>query len=500
MAENLSTFVDAMKTVYVGVIEELKNNDTRIWKWIPKRPADGGGVTIGSTGPYPSGVMPPRTCNFAVHLGRNATGTFQDPEGKWASAGTQRYRQGLKQGRTGYWSAQVSMAAINRTKGSAAAYARVLTEAATRTGNDFMNENERILMGDGSGTLGVVSGTPSVAANQITVVLDNFQDGRKFARDQFINGWTARTAGATQRTIVSAGTAATNCVKVVNVSVSGSTATIILGAIDGGTITATNLAQGDVFTKGNDNINTTSRVGARDASVRYEPMGLTGLAFDCDTPMENGTTIGGLFGINATTQFAGPHTATPGSANTGGELDWQAFNSRSSIARTINNFIMQSMLDMPEISSGELPDLFVTTFGLRTEFVNTLLGVRRTVNTTEVTGNTGGGFRENAESRKFPEYADRPVIPSRYAPSYRMTPGDVTTQLAATCLSLNSHYLEISEWHDLRFMEHDGLMWRMFERSPFIEGTLEHTWECVTNKRNAHAAAHALLASDFASS
>jgi hypothetical protein len=131
------------------------------------------------------------------------------------------------------------------------------------------------------------------------------------------------------------------------------------------------------------------------------------------------------------------------------------------------------------------------------EFVNTLTGIRRNVNTTSVSGQHGGGFSENLDARKYPEYDDTPIIPSRYAPSYRSTAGNTGTPLAATYLGLNTGYLKIHQWHKMQFIDADGQTWRMFTRAPFVEAILGHTWELKTNKRNAHSAAHMILASDF---
>lgn len=500
---DLTAFTPAMKTKYIKGIQTLLNNKLNLWRWLSHVGGeDGGGVLVGSTGPYPSGTLPPRSVNFAVHLARNDTGGFVDIEASgFQSAGAEGYRQGLMQGRTAYWPANVSIAAVARTKTDPAAFARVMAESSVRVGNNAMNNNERILLGDGSGTLGVAGTVPAVSGNQLIVPLDNFQDARKFSKGMFLNAWSARTAGATQRTVVTAGTAPASIAKIVQVTVSGNTASITLGAATSGTWTTTDIVAGDVFTKANDGIVAPFQ-GARGASDRREPMGLLGITLDCDTPMENGETIQGLFGINASTQYAAMQTATAGSANsTRGELNWQGYNSRSATARAINNGIMQSLRDVPGINFGETPNLYVCSFGSRFEYVNTLLGIRRNVNTTQLSGQTGGGFSEDIDARNLPEYDGVPVLPHRFAPTYRMTAGDTTTQLAASVLAVNTNYLEIHEWHPMRFIDYDGNTWRLAPGlgnfAPNLTAIIEHTWECITTARNAHSAAHAILASDF---
>lgn len=489
--QDLAAFGPAQKLKYIGAIQTVVNSKQVVTGWIPKETSeDGGGAMVGSTGPS----ITTRSVNFPVHLGRNDVGGFHDPEVAFTSAGSERYKQGIMQGRTGYWPTQVSIAAVARTKTDAAAYARVMAESAVRAGNNFRNTNERIIMGDGSGTLGVCGTVPACGSDQCVIPLDNFQDARKFSVGMFVNFWTARTAGATQRTVVTGGTGTTNIAKVVAVTVSGSTATVTFGTATG-TWTTTNVVAGDVITKANDS-NSTTYNGARAASVRYEPMGLAGITLDCDTPMENGATIAGLFGINATTQYAAPSTATAGSSNSGGELGWQAYNSRSATGRSINNSILQSLRDMPTINFGEAPNLYIVSFGGRFEYVNTLLGIRRNINTTSVAGGNGGGFKENIDAKSLSEYDDTPVLPSRYAPTY-----PVSGSLCASVLAVNLNYLKIHEWHPLRFIDYDGQTWRMVPTStgfsPNLQAILEHTWELKTTARNAHAAAHAILASDF---
>jgi hypothetical protein len=324
---------------------------------------------------------------------------------------------------------------------------------------------------------------------------------RKFAVGQYVQGLSSRTSAGVVRTFTTAGT---NIIaQVTAVSLSGSTATIQLTQT-GGNGTQGTFVAGDVLVKALDTNSANNYGGARSgaaaagaSTVRHEPMGLHGISLDCDTPMETGATAAGLYGINATTQYAAPSTATPGASVAGGELAWQAYNSRSATGRSVNNAIMESLRVVPNTNMGEMPDLYVTSWGGEFEYANTLLGIRRNVNTTSLQGATGGGYNLNGDATQVPEYGGLAVIPSRYAPTY-----PVAGQLCTSMMAFNLNYLKIHEWHPLRYIDDDGQTWRMVPASgggfsPFIEAIMEHTWEVVTTCRNSHSAAHAILASDF---
>lgn len=500
MAENLLSFGPAQKEVYFGKVNEQLNSDDTIFGWIPKEPADGGGVATAAQASANSS----RGLRFAVHLGRNAVATFMDPEGNFPSAGAQVYKQGYINGKTIYLPTSVSVGAIERTRTDPAAFAPIMIDAATRAGNDLRNECERAIMGDGSGVLGVQSGTISFAANIGTLTLDNYQDAVKWQVGMYVQSWSARTYGATQRQIISTGAGLPQYAVVVQ-SVNLSTAsppvfTVTLAAVDGGTWSAAAAnAAGDVWVRANPVASNTTTVGiaceaARTQNQRREPMGIDGICLDCDSPMETGTTALGFEGINAVNGYGTGVAGASGSANgVTGQLGWQAYVNRATTGRAFNPSIIQSLQDRPTRDYSDQPNLYVTSFGGRWEYANSLFGIRRTVNTIEMSGNTGGGFRENIKQKKFTEYGDVAVVPSRFCRTDL-----ISAQLCTNLYALNMNRLRIKEWYKPRFMDVDGLQWRMIGRTPFFESILEYTFELHTEARIAHARAAAILAADFA--
>ena len=129
------------------------------------------------------------------------------------------------------------------------------------------------------------------------------------------------------------------------------------------------------------------------------------------------------------------------------------------------------------------------SYGARTEFANSKLAIRRVVNTTAISGSTGGGFNENEGSGDFVQYDGIRIVPSRFAPT-----SVISSAPTATYLAWNQDLIKRYQWHGVKFIDDDGLTWRMSGRTPVFEAYLEHTYELVTFKRNAHAKAIAVLA------
>jgi len=488
--DTLTTFSPSQKEVYCGIINEVLNSKQQIAGFIDTIDAQGGGVI--NTAP---GTTATRGLHFDVHVSRNATGGAQNPEIGFPTSGNQGYRQGYFQARTIYWPMSVSRSAVVKTKGSEAAYAQVMVEAAARTAKDLQNEEERMLLGDGSGTLATVSGAVTFASNVATIPIDNYQDLLKIQIGMFIGGWSSRLTGATQRQVITTGAGTPTFMAVVSgITMSTSAPSIQAVAQDGGTWSATAITTGDVITKASDGVSAAVAIsqnqGPRTSTIRFEPNGLDGLINDCDTPMESGVTAGGFCGINAPAAYLTANlSGGGGAANAGGLPQWASYVDRATAGRAFNDTIMQNMLDACMIKYGERPNLMVCSYGARTEFANSKLAIRRAVNTTAISGDTGGGFNENEGSGDFVQYDGIRIVPSRYAPTSFISPS-----LTASYLAFNQELIKRYQWTPPKFIDDDGNTWRMVGRTPVFEAYLEHTYEIVTFKRNAHAKAIAVLA------
>ena len=480
MGDTLTTFSPLQKKIYTGIIESHLNNKNQLWSWFEKRGADGGQLPAAG-----SSTEPAVGRYFTVHNGRNTGGGFTDPDGTYPIAGAQGYSRGVINPRTLHFPINVSKSGIRNTRTDAAAYGRLMVESATRAANDVGVKLERVICGDGSGTLGSVASIGAYSGGS-AYTLTNPADARKFFVGQVITGFSARTANSTWRVFA----AGVNYATITAVDPTAGTVTMTNTANN---ITGATIAAGDVLVEGFTITTGPTYSASRSTSpttIRYEPMGIDGIVSDRDSPMETGTTYGGLYGILAPADYSG-------SANTGGVTSWASYVNRvtSGTSRAYNDTILQSLKDRIEIDSGLAPDIYVTSYGGRVEFVNARQAIRRTVNTMTIAGETGGGFSENTEAKQFVEFDGKPIVPSRFAPVGRdaNTSGNYTTSF----LALNTSHIWVEEWHKLRFIDDDGNTWRMVGRTPFFEAILEYQCEVAANRRNCHAKATQIIASDF---
>jgi len=513
MPDNLTTFAPAKKEVYEGIVNETLNNRSQLFGWFDKVPMDGGGPVANlNTGAL--GVTTQRAVHFTSHIGRSGSGGYQDAEANFPTSANQNYVSGYVQGRTMYWPATVSRALIATTRTDEAAFARAMVEAAVRTGNDLRVHQDMVIAGDGSGTMGTISGAGTFnaatpVANSITLPLDNFQDLRRFQIGQIVavfgNAGTpalSRTSNGSTQIAFGAGATINNAGRVAAITVSQTAPAIHVVALSGtfsGLGTA--VAGGFVIVKMSADLSqalTTVTVGERTASVRFGPCGIDGMVLDCDSPMEAAGTPTGYLGILAPATYGstgGVNTQGAGGAvNGAGFPQWSSFVNRSSTPRPLSDALLQSIIDMPMISYGERPTLITTSYGGRWEFANSKLGIRRYVNTTDISGSTGGGFKENESSRQFPTYDDIPIVPSRFGATWNF---QQSGNLVTNYYALNLNVIKWFQWYPTKIMDDDGLTWRMIQRTPFFECIFESCGELMTFARNAHAKAINVTANDF---
>ena len=475
MPDTLTTFSPAQKEVYEGGINNwLSFNKKRAWNFFGKEGAFGGQAPAAG-----SATPASKSSHFSAFVGFNATGGAQPPDDEFPTSGNLSYKQANYTGRTLYWPAMMTRSALRNSRGDKAAFGELLAEMSMRSAQYVDLELERYCMGDGSGTLGVVSSNTSEDpdASTETFYLTNKVDARKFQVGMYIAGWSARTAGATQR--VWDDSPADYVAEVTGVNLE--TGMITVDAIDG----TPTVAAGDVITKANNNA-TTNGQSARSSTVRYEPMGLDGLISDRDSPMETGTTYGGLFGILAPSDYSG-------SANTGGVSAWASYVNRvSSGSRAYNDTLIQLALAEAQVRSGFTPNVIFTSYGGDIEVWSSRQGIRRTINQQEISGGAAPGKAENPESGRYIEFGNQiPVIPCRFAPvgidSTTVTSAYTARTYTTSFLCAYTPMIKIKEWHKVRLLDDDGQVMRMQSRTAKFESVLEYQYEMITLQRNCHA-------------
>lgn len=476
MADNLASISPIQKELYEGGVNDwLSFNRKRAWNFFGKESAEGGQAPAAG-----SSTPPSRSSHFSAFVGYNATGGAQDPDVSFPTAGSNSYKQASYSGRTMYWPSMLTRSALRNSRGSRAAFASLLSESALRAAQYVDIELERYILGDGSGTLGVISSNTSEdpEATNNTFYLANRVDARKFQVGMYINVWSARTAGATQR--VFDDSPATYHAQVTGVNLE--TGMITVSDIDG-TFT---LAVGDVVTKANDQNSSNTYVGARSSTIRYEPMGIDGIISDRDSPMESGSTYGGLYGILAPSDAGG-------SANTGGVSAWASYVNRvSSGSRAYNDTLIQLALAEAQVRSGYTPNVIFTSYGGDIAVWDARQGIRRSVNEQGISGGTSPGKKENQEQGTYIEFGNMiPVVPCRFAPvgidSTTATSAYTARTYTTSFLCAYTPMIKVKEWHKVRLLDDDGQVLRMQARTAQFESVLEYQMETIALQRNCHA-------------
>lgn len=478
MADNLASISPIQKELYEGGVNDwLSFNRKRAWNFFGKEPAEGGQAPAAG-----SSTPPSRSSHFSAFVGYNATGGAQDPDVSFPTAGSNSYKQASYSGRTMYWPSMLTRSALRNSRGSRAAFASLLSESALRAAQYVDIELERYILGDGSGTLGVVSSNTSEDPDTgtETFYLTNRVDARKFQVGMYLNGWAARTAGAAQRHFNDTGPDYIARVESVNLE----TGAITTDGI-GGTPT---LVAGDVLTKANDQNTSGSNLswGARNSTIRYEPMGIDGIISDRDSPMESGSTYGGLYGILAPSDYSG-------SANTGGVSAWASYVNRvSSGSRAYNDTLIQLALAEAQVRSGYTPNVIFTSYGGDIAVWDARQGIRRSVNEQGISGGTSPGKKENQEQGTYIEFGNMiPVVPCRFAPvgidSTTATSAYTARTYTTSFLCAYTPMIKVKEWHKVRLLDDDGQVLRMQARTAQFESVLEYQMETIALQRNCHA-------------
>lgn len=479
MADNLTSISPLQKELYEGGVNDwLSFNRKRAWNFFGKEPAEGGQApAAGSSTPAS------RSSHFAAFVGYNATGGAQPPDDEFATAGSNSYKQANYSGRTMYWPSMITRSALRNSRGSRAAFASLLSESALRAAQYVDIELERYILGDGSGTLGVVSSNtsedPDASAN--TFYLTNRVDARKFQVGMYIQPWSARTAGATQQNFDDSPAVYYAQVTGVNLE----TGMITVDDIAGTPGSNDTLTTGSIITKAN-NRATTNGQSARSSTVRYEPMGIDGIISDRDSPMETGTTYGGLYGILAPSDYSG-------SANAGGVSAWASYVNRvSSGSRAYNDTLIQLALSEAQVRSGYTPNVIFTSYGGDIAVWDSRQGIRRSVNEQGISGGTAPGKMENPETGRYIEFGSQiPVVPCRFAPvgidSTTATSAYTARTYTTSFLCAYTPMIKVKEWHKPRLLDDDGQVLRMQGRTAQFESVLEYQMETIALQRNCHA-------------
>lgn len=419
---DLTTFDSILKDVYLGPIRDQLNSKDTVYGMLNKKDQLDG-----------------RQLVVPIRKGRNFSFGFQSANGTLPVALSQQYDNVNVTPKYYYGTVEITKEVIEQSRSSRGAFARAVRTQLEGLPLDMRDDLDRIVLGNGNGVIGTVTGLSGSDFD-----LTEVTDVRKFGINQRLTAYNLDTpAGVVQNTGATPMT-------VTGVSVSSGTATITVDNLTG-------VANNDLIVKD----------GARTAGpsgVRNEMMGLNGIIDDANPSMDSS----GLQGIDrSSNDFWKSYVDDNGGTN-----------------RAITNGLLQSLIDASKIRGNGMIHYFITPYGVRFEYAESQLNVRRNVNTARISGQTTGGFVENEESYDFVEYNNIGFIPDKYAP-------------ANTILAVDWDSVWVGRFADFNWLDDDGsiLKWSP-NRTPSFEAILYFYGELVTTAPNRCAKAEDVIGDD----
>ena len=451
---NLSTFDPLFKTVQEGMVQDIFNSDDTFAGMVQKvDDADG------------------RKILRAIRTGRISSHGCQDPDAAMPVAQSATYRNPEIIYKDWIGVIRVNKSVIARSKGDKGSFVRGLVQNIKDMVTDSRDDWNRMLLGDGSGSIGFSNNTNTTAGaagtNAFILLSDVIsgnpiqpEDARKFAVGLRLHFWNSNkptTDGSTDTTQLKVGSVdsegTTDGVEGEVYSINLTTGAIgLVGTVGGAT-------GADI-----DDPSTTyyvTRKGARSRTISREFMGLNGIVDDGDPPMNQAEAADQL-GLNALTVAANP--------------TWTSHvDSNSGVLRPVTSRILTRAIDACKIRGGGRPTHFIVPFGVRMEYAETQGNVRRNVNTAVLSGTTTGGFRENVAARDFIEFNGIPFMPDKYAPQ--------NTIIAADLNEVRFVRTAKPEWVD----EDGSILRRSLDSTLSFEAHLYCAGNLMTFSRSSHA-------------
>lgn len=374
---------------------------------------------------------------ISLNTSRNEGVGYAGEGGKLPMPKTQGYNVARYETRFNYGRLIITGPAASSSKGDKGAFLRLLDGEIQGLVRDIQHEDNRVLFGDGSGRLAQVNGAPSSAA----VVVDNpggFANpgkGTQYLRPGMricslaASGEAGTGIGVTP-TFREMDGASAEVATVIGVDHSTSTVTFDRDPSAG------NLGDGDYLYKAND---TTGNTGLS-ISRGLEMFGLAAIVDDGNPPL----VANGLGDIDATSNQW-----------------WQAtVLDNGGTAVPFTPAMLQSAMDALDINGDGNVGVFVTTHGIRRQYVNLETAQRRYVGTM----NFDGGFRAV-------EFDGRPMVVDKDCTRGRV-------------YGLDREVLNIHQEQDWDWMDADGSFLHRLPDHDAYQATLYKYSQMTTWARN----------------
>lgn len=386
----------------------------------------------------------------ALNTGRNYGFGYAAERGRLPDPQAQQYKQCRYHLKYSYGRIKFTGPAASASRSDRGSFVRIMDAEVQGLARDIQHNDNRILFGNGSGRLcRVVSGSgagPWTVTNPggitSTALGTQYLDvGMRVAVcDPGGAGDTAATAVGTQPTA----------------SFSSSYRSAFIGTIDrtAGTVS---------FVDGNNSATTLTKSGtelylyiANDWSTDlpgtsfgrgHEPNGLAAIVSDSDPIFQDGASASWETGLGEVPVATNPVWKAPVISNGG-------------VAIPFAPDMFQQAMDLVDITSDSVPDVWVTSHGIRRQYLNTLVAAKRFPNTMEL----DGGF-------KALTYDGRPIVVDKDCTRGRIYG-----------LALESIFMAYET--DYNWIDQDGaVLHRMVDEDAF-QAAMYRYWNLATDARN----------------
>lgn len=298
---------------------------------------------------------------IALNVGRNEGIGFIGEQGKLPDPGRQRYERAYYRMRYYYGRILFTGPAVASSRNDRGAFIRILDGEVRGVARDMQHEQNRVMYGDGSGVLATVQGT--AGSNVVTENPGGFNNtgpGTQYLRPGMRVALVSYTAGAPPVYAWRLNASANRGYKIL--SVDHSTGQIALDNGNGVAAIPTGTAAGDFIVRVSEE---TATVGLTDSSLWNEPWGLAA-AVDEGNPQ----TIDLYGGIDATVEGV-----------------WNAaVVDNGGIPILFNQGMLEQAHDAIDQQSDGHVKLWLTTFGIRRQYLDQLVQAKRYTNTMKLDG------------------------------------------------------------------------------------------------------------------
>lgn len=307
---------------------------------------------------------------LALRVGRNEGVGFVDEGGKLPDPGAQGYASATYRMRYNYGRVLFTGPVIRSSRNDRGAFLRVADAEITGLAMDLQHENNRVMFGDGSGRLcqlSVVSTAPTYSvAYPGGFSTSNYGLGTQYLRPGMRVACSTGTAVTARVTSAAAYAAYIRTVDPVNGTVTFSDSPPKPNTALPATVTFTGATIGDFLYRVSER--STAALTEEHTGWLNEPFGLAAIVSDSDP-------------------FGGAGTNYVGNISATNNAWWQALVQDSSGSpQPFSQSALLQALDNASIWGDSMPDILMTTHGIRRQLVEQLLASKRYQGTMELPG------------------------------------------------------------------------------------------------------------------